>query len=258
MYGLSKIAVTVLAILAIALIATALMLRPGSNISNDREAALQATVVAQQSQIAWIVSILSTPTAIMINGSLTSTPPLATTPSLVQTDARLSPVTPEPAQTDTLAPPPDTPVPPTAVPTDTPIPDTPADTILEVGEVWREGGLAITLLDAQISTSDVRMKLQILNERNRKVILTYSEANLSALDNRGERLRLWHFNPGYPWDYLNYREQKIILNSGDKFDDELLAVTFDVANPSVTDVIFGVSNLSSIENARWRIPNLDH
>ena len=101
----------------------------------------------------------------------------------------------------------------------------------------------------------------IRNDRTKDVALQVSPRNFSAVDNRGKKLEIAGINPFYGYWGQGWGGT-FVPGSGNTnrlYDDySNLYVQFDVANPSVTSVVVTATGISSIQNARWRMPNLEH
>lgn len=177
--------------------------------------------------------------------------------------------------------PPDTPRP-TPRPTEppapppTPAPDTQPGTILEVGQTWRQGGSELRLVDArpasilggQILGIEVRYKLT--SGKAQDVTLRYSLGDcVSASTNQGRRLEIGrqdhsssYLDGTHPYE-TSFETMTTMLHSGDTidlfavggyFDNPWVMIKADTADPSLTEIIVAFTGLSSIDNARWRIP----
>lgn len=194
-----------------------------------------------------------------------ATVPTKLTPIERSTDVTPSSYTPKPQPTDTptMVVPTATPAPP---PAPTPLADTPPGTILEVGQTWHQRGAEVTLRDPSPHTYWVGFQTKVglsfkLNFTNRKpqdISIGYSAENsFTASDNRGSYLKFSDVWPGV--DASPCGQQDRIVQTGQTInlgcrDYSLILVYADVSNPAVTEVIFTVSDISSINNARWRIP----
>jgi hypothetical protein len=183
------------------------------------------------------------------------------TPTIVP--SRVPPATVRQPTTAPTPVPPPTPVP-TPVPPPTPVPDTAPGTILQVGQTWSSGlelTLASTKLDTGNSYFDVGIgshaSFLLRNRRNQDLSIRYSTNNISAQDNFGNRLNVLGCMDGCTTGNSGFEIVRII-HSGESMDLSIFSggfyVEVDTANPSITEIIISVSGISSINNARWRIP----
>ena len=171
--------------------------------------------------------------------------------------------TPQPIPTNTFAP--------TPIPTETSLPDTSPDTILELGQTWRQGGLELAMVQAvewgygmDNGLPPYSFNLTNLQPYDRS-FRVYLE-NFSAIDNRGVKVQVI---PDYsnvsvypdciPGTVVVPANSTVRLESflecstnvGPRNPDVLRFVV-DLGDTSITEVIVSVS-VSSINNARWRI-----
>jgi len=160
--------------------------------------------------------------------------------------------------------------PPTDIPiTDTPISpptstDTPADTILEVGEAWRQGGLELRLTRTEFYPKTILAYFTLTNIGDVQRVIEYSQDNFSAIDNLGRRIETggvdWYFDPlvqhacSSKAVILNPNDYDNILIKCEAGNFEGVALAVNVADNAITEIIITVSGFSTIDNARWRIP----
>ena len=153
----------------------------------------------------------------------------------------------------------DTPLP---LPSVTPQPDTPPDTILEAGQTWRQGGAEITLRDlspmsTQVATG-MTFNLLFTNRKPQEISIGYSASvNFFAVDNLGRQLVIKNIWPGATQRDLE--NQTRVVGSGQTINlaaDErgVILINADIGDNRVTEIIFTVSGVSTITQARWRIP----
>jgi hypothetical protein len=152
----------------------------------------------------------------------------------------------------------------TATPIPTPIlfPDTPPDSILEVEQAWKKGGLELRLTEASLELLDGRpviaFALELTNKKLSEIAIEYNlQQNVKATDNLGRNLEIAPL--GFP-GFVTFTK---ILRSGDTIrlvpnggwcgECDYLAVFVEAANPAITEVIVSVS-VADITNARWRVP----
>jgi hypothetical protein len=195
--------------------------------------------VTQQATVVQLVTVVVSPTA----------------EPVTSTDTLISPA------------PSDTPIPTvTPIPTSTPIPDTPAGSILEVGQTWRQGGVALTLSDFVLhpARDDFYGQLYVgwrfANNMPTEIILSISPNNFSAKDNFGNSLKILSFyNESFWCD-----GHTVVVNASESFDfldmcgpgssGYRLPIVVNLANPQLSEVIVIASGISRIEGAQWRIP----
>lgn len=157
---------------------------------------------------------------------------------------------------------------PTAIPSPTPLLDTQPGTVLEVGQTWRQGGLELTLVSFQMDVGSsvynkglgMHVCFNLTNRRPSDLTLRYSSQNFMAQDNLGRRLKLY----GCMYDCGEWYEVTGIVHSGETVQLGLLPfgswgpncpyIEVDTADPAITEVVITISNISSISQARWRIP----
>jgi len=160
---------------------------------------------------------------------------------------------------------------PTPIPMSTPIPtrvvlqDTPAGTILDVGQTWRQSGVELTLLEIELHPTrddyygQVYTSWRFANNTPNEIILSYSYQNFSANDNLGNRLKILGFYNESFWcdDY------SLVMKSGDIFDFSKmcpvvggyqLPVVVNLSNKQISEIIVTATGISSISDAKWRIP----
>lgn len=152
----------------------------------------------------------------------------------------------------------------TPIPSPTPIPDTPPGTILEVGQAWRQGGLELRLTEAGFLPNIIIVQCFLANVGTTQRVLQYGQDNFSAVDNRGRRVDTggvtWGDGPRVAHDCTLRTE---IMKPGDSKwvyipcawpNYEGVALAVDVADTTITEIVITASGISSINNARWRIP----
>lgn len=154
----------------------------------------------------------------------------------------------------------------TPIPAPTPIPDTVPGTILEVGQTWRQGGLELRLIESELSIEGERgpgvlLWFRLTSLRPQSIPVRFSSENFSAANNRGQRLQLCYTNlyeRCFSWNPLT-----VVLGSGDGIylpsgnndtGSHRIFVRSDIVDPAMTEIMVTVSGISSISNARWRIP----
>jgi hypothetical protein len=153
---------------------------------------------------------------------------------------------------------------PTSIPPSVPqdIPDTPPNTILEVGQKWRQGGLEIILknvgfeVDLYSQPGFAKFELYMTNDKAQDITVKYDESNFMAVDNRGRSLPFGWIQFGQYY-YKPCEQQSRLIKSGEIANlscGEYILVIADIADTAMTEVIITVNGISSIQNARWRIP----
>lgn len=165
-------------------------------------------------------------------------------------------VVPSPTPTRQLGPTNTPTLPPTPIPTATPVLDTPEGTILEVGEKWKQEGVALSLDKIEFEPPNkFRAFFTFYNNTDHELILTVKEDFFLAVDNIGNKWRLvWP--QILPWVGPAVRSEfSEIVESGGKHGG--WRVTFgggDLTRPELSEIIVIVDGISKIKNARWRIP----
>ncbi len=245
MYGLSKLIVVVLVALALVLVATAFLLRPGSIDPTPREAALQTQIAVLQTQVVQGTTAQLAPTANLgdntVNPAVTSTP----VPALLPPSETPAP--------PTLVPPTNIPMPPS------PTPGTPPGSILEVGQGWLQNEIELILTKSQLAADGVTVRFALVSHKAHEIALrTQLDGAVSAIDNRGRKIPRSCYE-----EYCDFR-QDWILQPGDRVVLKAWASTsrsgdnmffaFDAADPGITGVTIIVSGLAGINDARWHIP----
>lgn len=155
---------------------------------------------------------------------------------------------------------------PTNAPPPAPDPDTEPGTILEEGKAWRQGGLELRLV-AKEFFPDANLAIvyfTLTNVGDSQRIIEFSQDNFSAVDNLNHRIDTggisWNFDP-----YLQHtcKSDTMILEPNDREGIKLscdrgnwegVALAVDIADSAITEIIITVSGISSINDARWRIP----
>lgn len=151
---------------------------------------------------------------------------------------------------------------PTSVPfpTATPI-AVPADTapgsLLEEAQVWRQGGWELSLVKVVYGGQSVCPEFRLTNGSSQQRDLTYSLQSFQAFDDRGRRLDVSSAGT-CGQDASQYCEPgaKLVPAGGTITLDcgGTLELPMNKVKPSPTQVIITVSGISSINDARWRIP----
>ena len=234
---------------------------PTPQVSNQQERQLQATISAletrvdqqenrtapsiSEQQLQATVSALQTQIAQQITPSVTTA--ISPTASEIPLERE---VTPSP----TLA------------------PDTPPDSILEVGESWRQGDLMLTLLSFSFVTDDTKWSIneplgiltvwKITNKGTTPVLVTFRSAEqFSAKDNLGRTLGIEGFRTGFNTcaafvhcdvTFVLEPGQSRHLSCGRDDCPPGLKIDVNLSDPEVTEVIITV-NIGTIKDARWRV-----
>jgi len=160
----------------------------------------------------------------------------------------------------------------TPIPTPTLLLDTPPDSILEVGQVWQQGGLALKLVRASMELFELwegkrfglRLTFELTNRKAHTVPIHYDlSKDVKVQDNLGRDLETF---PACPVSSYGFSPRDEILESGESLllrpvkemfenfcGEHSLGVFVEATNPAVTEVIVSIS-IADITNARWRIP----
>lgn len=145
------------------------------------------------------------------------------------------------------------------------LPDTPPESVLEVGQAWRQGNLELTLVQTYLIDTGVLCRLRLTN-LGPDVPLQYTAANFSARDNLDRNVQttatwvtwgvyVYYWRPSRPLEPVT-----TVARSGQIFDiprdtySNSLELVFNPADPDITEIVVTVSGISRIANARWRIP----
>ena len=188
---------------------------------------------------------------------------------------------------------------PTRRPTETPlppptlVPDTQPDTILEVGQTWRQGEMELVLVQANlragigdqgdiggwytddeywpkgIERGGVDVMFRLTSHKAQEVVVRYTLKSVSAIDNLGNKLTVFCWgDAGFPDSWYNgalpCKTFDEMLSPGQTIDllgltnrgdgEPWITAIADVADPSLREIVVEVSGIAGIENARWRIP----
>jgi hypothetical protein len=147
--------------------------------------------------------------------------------------------------------------PPTPIPSPTstePV-NTPPETILEIGEWWKNDGLWLTVSEVEFYDSGhVTIRLELWNKTGSDLIFDWSPAgNFSLVDNTGHRYSPeYYYKSGVNSEVIEAGELVQLHHNfyGDpaaKYDDDYFF------NVSVTDMTFNVFDFSRIPFAQWHI-----
>jgi hypothetical protein len=198
-------------------------------------------------------------------GCAGSSQPTLPAPSASKVTPPIQPPTATPPPSASKVTPPIQPPTATPLPAPTPLADTPPGTILEIGQTWRSNGLEFTLVSTQLGTGSSYYNVglgthacfRLTNRRSQDLSIRYSTNNVTAQDNFRNRLNVL----GCMYDCRNWSGSEVtrIIHGGESMEFQIFSgscfyVEVDTANPSITEVIISVSGISSINNARWRIP----
>jgi hypothetical protein len=162
-------------------------------------------------------------------------------------------------------------IPPTStpIPIPTSIPNTLPGIILEIGQTWYQDGAEVTVREPTPWTDDspyapedqrsgMSFRLFFTNHKPQDISITYSgDFNFTAVDNLGRQLVISDVWPGVVASSC-HEQTRIIpvgqtINLGCRDYSYILAFV-DIGNPAITEIIFTVTGVSSIHEARWRIP----
>lgn len=205
--------------------------------------------------------IIAVIAAIIIGEGRFAPPPIppTDTPTTFATPTATSNVT------NTPEPPPTIQISATPNPSPTPISDTPVETILEVGQIWRQGGLELYLESTELYTGSmcegpgVVLNFYLSNRRSSEVLIGLRPDTFSAVDDLGNRFKLiWVNQNAHFWGEI---DSSFVLGSGSTVPlphpnngIDVICIQADIANLSMSQFTVTASNLSSITQARWRVP----
>jgi hypothetical protein len=143
------------------------------------------------------------------------------------------------------------------IPTLTPFPNTsagantPAGTALQIGQPWRQDGLALSLAATQASASGVSMNFLMTNTRPNQVAQRFSRNQVfSATDNTNAPLTL--VDPGYAYNLTVPPNSTAIFDSA--HEGGPISFSGNLTDPRLTSITVIVASLGGITNAKWTIP----
>jgi hypothetical protein len=222
----------------------------------SQERQLQATISALETQVT-LRQQLGEPTATPVTQQ-SQEQQLQATIAALQTQVAQPPIQP-PSSPSTAIP----------IPMPTFPPDTPPNSVLEVGQSWRQQGLELRLSESVMGTfwgqePCVTLLFELTNRKPYEVTIRYDLGkDVSAMDNLGRRLKTDpYYSSGYEFGPVN-----VVVQSGKTIrlipvpwctacDEHSLTVLVEATNPDVTEVIVTISIPGYISDARWRIPIL--
>lgn len=126
--------------------------------------------------------------------------------------------------------------------------DTPVDAVLELRQTWRQDGLALTLNEFRNGVTAVDITFRLVNMRDQETTFQFTDnQTFSIIDNRGRTFRM-----------TSDRVHRFTLRPGESIHLPRGWTVFifagDVGARDVTELVVTVSGISTITNARWRIP----
>jgi len=128
-------------------------------------------------------------------------------------------------------------------------PNTEEGSILNVGQTWRKDGLEITVSTAHIDLSNPSksyIKVLFINKSQNNVLIIVNESSVYFYDYSGTKTPLGHYKGMLvirPVEGANY---DFFLSS----EESQKAIT----DKNTIQIIFAVSSISSVKEARWIIP----
>jgi hypothetical protein len=134
----------------------------------------------------------------------------------------------------------------TSTPVPTELPFTPPGSVLAVGDTWRQGEVSLTLDKVLLNPSDLRPSFTLRNEGSQRIIGSYTtNKNIKVEDNLGI---VYTVGPYYriKRDFTLDPGESYTINGGLPYDG-------DLANKMVEWVLITVDDISSIQNARWKV-----
>lgn len=151
----------------------------------------------------------------------------------------------------------------TPIPPPTAIPDTTPGTILELGDTWQQGGLALTLIKREFGSNKVSwVAFRLNNLQSKDRVVQISRSSFTAIDNTGRKLLVGGGNFGMDVEpFLGCDSYSIVLAANSSMGIQFqcsysigdIAIGTKLDDPSQTDIIIIVSGISSINNARWHL-----
>jgi hypothetical protein len=120
--------------------------------------------------------------------------------------------------------------------------DTEAGTVLELGQSWRQGGLELTLSLLRTNPDSLMLDVSLTSRRQGDLVFRLTQDNFSASSNLGQALRMRPITGNF------------VAPPGRTTRLGYLYIMADLADPGLTEIIVVVSGISSITEAKWRIP----
>ena len=160
----------------------------------------------------------------------------------------------------------------TPIPSPTLFPNTRPGTILEVGRSWWQDGWELVLTSARYTEGGwgIELRFALTNHKPHYVALRYNLGDaITAVSNQGRRLEVGYLSRtamfisgGDPWR-VSFETITTVIKSGQTVEllnhtgyegDTNAFIKADIADPALTEIVVTVSGISTITNARWRIP----
>lgn len=173
----------------------------------------------------------------------------------------------------------------TPIPTSTPLPNTRSGTILEVGQSWWQDGLELALAKMETGyskggwtlaygegspTIGIEVQFELTNHKSQGIALRYNLGRaISAVSNQGRPLEVgyldrsvFYVGGGEPWEnsfetittVVESGQTIKLINRGGYWGDPRIFIKADITDLSLTEIIISVSGISTITEARWRVP----
>lgn len=143
--------------------------------------------------------------------------------------------------------------------------DTIPGTVLEVGDTWKQGGLELTLKDADISTSEVWegpgiiLHFSLANRRPQEALIQLRNDNFSAVDEQGNSYDVIYANNNA--NFYGDIDQSFVLESGanvplpvPRNSIDMIFVQANIVDLPINEIRLTVDGISTISDAQWRVP----
>ncbi|WP_157202755.1 hypothetical protein [Calidithermus chliarophilus] len=120
--------------------------------------------------------------------------------------------------------------------------DTEAGTVLELGQTWKQGGLELTLRLLRTNPDGLLIEASLTSRRQGDLVFRLTQDNFSASSNLGQPVKMRPITGSF------------VAPPGRTVRLGYLTLTADLADPGLTEIIVVVSGISTITEARWRVP----
>jgi hypothetical protein len=109
---------------------------------------------------------------------------------------------------------------------------------------------------AEIQPKEIVIHVNLTNRKGSDISIRYSAENFSAVNNLGNKLKLNFDRSGlsqggtFTRVFRNDESETLVETEGGR----AMNIELDTGDPALTEVVVTVNGVSSIQNARWRIP----
>ena len=140
--------------------------------------------------------------------------------------------------------------------TPSPLTNAPLETLLDIGQTWKEDGAELTLTKRTFIQNALLLEWEFKNNTNQELAVSFDENNFLAKTNLGADLEIKGFT--YANTYAIDGKLNIFLQPGQVIQNKNsyhpLVINLDISNKDIAEVIITVNNISRIEKAQWKIP----